>query len=91
MPKITLNVTSSQSSLEEFGSGDGMGGPGDNGDFNGSGDIVTIDMTIPGEDDENKGLGKVSGLDGESGELRAQVIGYVITLCTAFALLLSFV
>ena len=88
--KIMFNVTNSQSNIEEFGSGDGMGNPGVNNEI-GSGEIVTIEVNIPGGEEEDiKSPGNVGGLGGVSGELRVQVVGYIITLCTAFAIFFSF-
>ena len=87
--KFIFNITNSQSNIEDFGSGDGMDIEVVDHGF-GSGDIVTIDISIPGEED-NRNTAKVGGLDDTSGELRVRAMGSVLTLFTAFAILLSFV
>lgn len=91
--KWVFNVTNSHSSIEEFGSGDGLpdgtGGPGVVDEF-GSGDIVTIEDSIPGGG-EDEDVANVGGLGGLSGELRVQMVGCIAALCTALAVLLSFV
>lgn len=84
--KIVFNVTNSYSSIEEFGSGDGLpdgtGGPGVGDEF-GSGDIATIEESIPGDED-------IANVGGLSGELRVQMVGCIAALCMALAVLLSF-
>ena len=87
--KFIFNITNSQSNIEDFGSGDGMDIEVVDHGF-GSGDIVTIDISIPGEEDD-RNTAKVGGLDDTSGELRVRAMGSVLTLFTAFAILLSFV
>ena len=88
--KVTFNVTNSHSSIEDFGSGDGMLSTGGTDDV-GSGEMVTFVMPGDEKEEENKETGKISGLDGESGEPRVQVIGHITALCTALAILLSLV
>lgn len=93
--KFIFNVTASHTIIEEFGSGDGMGGTAvvnDNDQF-GSGDITTIEDSIPGGEDEeqSKGVANIGELDGISGGLRVQTIGYITAICTALAAMLSFV
>ena len=84
--KWVFNVTNSHSSIEEFGSGDGLpdgtGGPGVGDDF-GSGDIATIEDSIAGDED-------IANVGGLSGELRVQMVGCIAALCMALAVLLSF-
>lgn len=88
--KLTFDVTNSHSSIEDFGSGDGMLSTGRADDGFGSG-MVTFVMPEDEKEEENKETGKISGLDGESGEPRVQVIGHITALCTALAILFSFV
>ena len=88
--KITFTVTDSHSSIEDFGSGDGMLSTGGVNDGFGSGEMVTFVMPGDEEEEENRGTANIGGL-GVSGEPRLQVIRYVTALSTAFAILLSFV